>query len=269
MQHIAVPHGTIGVLAQGKGVPVLFVHGFPLNHSMWRSQIEAFGGSFRVIAPDLRGFGESKMTAPTATSKLTMEACADDLHAVLPAVLVDQPVVFCGLSMGGYVAWQFFRKYRARVKALILCDTRAIADTPEAAAGRLKLAEQVLTLVTQVAAEGMLPRLVSPKTAESHPEIVSELRAMILGNSPLAIAATLRGMAERPDCTPLLASIDVPTLLICGKEDQISPVAEMRGISQAIRGSQFVEVPNAGHMSPMENPDAVNQAINQFLQTVG
>jgi len=269
MQHIAVPNGTIGVLAQGKGVPILFVHGFPLNHSMWQSQIDAFGQTCRAVAPDLRGFGESNMTAATATSKLTMEAFADDLHAILQAINVDRPVIFCGLSMGGYVAWQFLRKFRAQVKALILCDTRAAGDTPEAAAGRLKLAEQVLTLGPSAAADAMLSRLVSPKIAESRPEIVSELRAMILGNSPAAIAATLRGMAERPDCTPMLASVDVPTLLICGEDDKITPAAEMRTVAHAIRGSQFVEIPNAGHMSPMENSNAVNTAINQFLKAVG
>jgi pimeloyl-ACP methyl ester carboxylesterase len=265
MQHITVTNGTIGVLAQGKGAPILFVHGFPLTHAMWQSQIDAFGRSYRVIAPDLRGFGESKVTAGT----VTMEAFADDMHGLLHAVFVDQPIVLCGLSMGGYVAWQFFRKYRAQLKALILCDTRAAGDTPAAAAGRLKLAEEILIHGPQAALDAMLPRLFSPGTAERHPERVSDVRSMILRNDPAGLAAALRGMAERPDCTEMLSQIDVPTLLICGQDDQITPATEMRGISQAIRGAQFVEIPDAGHMAPLENPDAVNAAINRFLKEQG
>jgi pimeloyl-ACP methyl ester carboxylesterase len=265
MQHVAVSNGTIGVLAQGKGPPILFVHGFPLSHAMWQSQIDVFGRDHRVIAPDLRGFGESNSTSGT----VTMEAFADDLHGVLHGVFVDQPIVLCGLSMGGYVAWQFFRKYRAQLKALILCDTRAAGDTPAAVAGRQKLAEEILTHGSQAALDAMLPRLFAPKTADRHPERVSDVRSMILRNAPAGLAAALHGMAERPDCTQMLSQIDVPTLLICGQDDQITPVAEMRGIAEGIRGAQFVEIPDAGHMAPLENPEAVNAAINQFLQEVG
>jgi 3-oxoadipate enol-lactonase len=266
MQQIAVPNGTIGVFAQGRGVPILFVHGFPLGHDMWRSQTEAFGKSYRVIAPDLRGFGQSKLIGATAATTLTMEAFADDLHVLLHAVFVDRPVVLCGLSMGGYVAWHFFRKYRDQLKGLILCDTRATADSPEQAAGRHKLAEQVLTLGTHAAVDAMLPRLVSPKTAEQQPGVVSDLRKMILRNGSVSIAAALRGLAERPDCTQMLPSIDVPTLVLCGHDDAISPVAEMKTMAQAIPGAQFVEIPDAGHMAPMENPKVVNASIDRFLK---
>ncbi len=113
MQHVSVPNGTIGVLAQGKGTPILFVHGFPLTHSMWHSQVKAFAPTHRVIAPDLRGFGESGLPAGNGVGTLTMEALADDLHGLLHAVFVDGPVVLCGLSMGGYIAWQFFQQVPA------------------------------------------------------------------------------------------------------------------------------------------------------------
>jgi|HubBroStandDraft_6_1064221.scaffolds.fasta_scaffold154628_3 3-oxoadipate enol-lactonase len=268
MQQIAVPNGTIGVFAQGRGEPILFVHGFPLTHGMWRSQIDAFGKSYRVIAPDLRGFGESKLTGATASTTLTMEAFADDLHVLLHAVFVDRPVVLCGLSMGGYIAWQFLAKYRDQLKALILCDTRATGDSSEQAAGRHKLAEQVLTLGSNAAVDVMLPRLVSAKTAEQQPGVVSDLRTMILRNSSVSIAATLRGLADRPDCTQMLPSIDVPTLVLCGQDDQITPMSEMKTMAQAIPGAQFVEVPAAGHMSPMENPKVVNAAIDRFLKSI-
>jgi 3-oxoadipate enol-lactonase len=268
MHQIAVPNGTLGVFAQGRGEPVLFVHGFPLNHEMWRNQTVAFAKNYRVIAPDLRGFGDSKLNGGAPTSALTMEAFADDLHVLLHAVFVDRPVVLCGLSMGGYVAWQFFRKYRDQLKALILCDTKATADAPEQAAGRHKLAEQVLTLGPHAAVDAMLPRLVSAQTAERQPGVVSDLRKMILRNSSVSIAAALRGLAERADCTQMLPTIDVPTLVLCGQDDQISPPAEMKAMAQAIPGAKFVEIPDAGHMAPMENPDVVNATIDRFLKTL-
>ncbi len=265
MQHVAVSNGMISVLAQGKGPVLVFVHGFPFNHSMWDAQVSAFAGAYRVIVPDLRGFGESTVT-PTL---VTMEDFADDIHGLLHAAFVNGPVIFCGLSMGGYVAWQFFRKYRSQVKALILCDTRAAADSPEAAANRRTLAQAVLSQGAQAAADGMLPRLLSPRTAEQRPELIAEMRSMILRNKPAGIAAALEGLAQRPDCTALLPKIDVPTLLICGQDDQITPSAEMRQMADSIPGAQFVEIPGAGHMAPLENADAVNAAVRRFLASLG
>jgi 3-oxoadipate enol-lactonase len=261
MQHVAVSNGMLNVYAQGKGTPLLFVHGFPLNHAMWQPQTDAFSKKNRVIVPDLRGFGESTVT----TGTVTMEEFADDLHGVLHGVWVDKPVVFCGLSMGGYVAWQFFRKYRPQLRALILCDTRATADTPEAAAGRHKLAETVLATGSEAAVDAMLPKVMSPKTVERWPDLVANVRSMMIRNKPTGIAAAALGMAQRPDCTELLSQIDVPTLLICGQDDQVTPPAEMQRMAEAIPGAQFVQIPNAGHLAPLENPDAVNGAINRFL----
>src|SRR5579862_8810497 len=165
MQHVAVSNAMLNVYAQGKGTPLLFVHGFPLTHAMWHFQMDAFTKKYRVIVPDLRGFGESTVT----TGTVSMEDLADDLHGVLHGVWVDKPVVFCGLSMGGYVAWQFFRKYRAQLRALILCDTRAAADTPEGAAGRHKLAETVMADGAQAVYDAVVPKLLSPKTVERWP----------------------------------------------------------------------------------------------------
>jgi pimeloyl-ACP methyl ester carboxylesterase len=260
MQHVAVTNGTLNVYAQGKGLPLLFVHGFPLNHSMWQPQIDAFTKKNRVIVPDLRGFGKSTVTAGT----VTMEDMADDLHGILHAAMVDRPVVYCGLSMGGYIAWQFFRKYRAQLAALILCDTRATPDTPDAAAGRHKLAETVMTQGAS-AAETLLPKLMSAKTTERWPDLVANVRSQMVRNKPAGIAAALRGMAERPDCSEILGQIDVPTLVICGQDDQVTPPAEMQQMTVAIPHAQFVQIPNAGHLAPLENPDAVNGAINRFL----
>jgi pimeloyl-ACP methyl ester carboxylesterase len=264
MQHIAVSNGTISVLAKGKGVPILFVHGFPFNHAMWQAQADAFAATHRVIVPDLRGFGESTVMPGT----VTMEQFADDLHTLLHAANLSGPIIFCGLSMGGYIGWQFFRKYRSQLKALILCDTRAVADSPDAAAGRFKLADGVTENGAQAVVDSMLPRLFSSQTKAHRPQIIDQAEAMILRNKPAGIAAGLRGLAERPDCSDLLPKIDVPTLLICGADDSIATPAEMRGIADAIPSARFAEIPKAGHMSPMENPDAFDAAIREFLASL-
>lgn len=252
---------------EGSGSPVLLVHGFPLNHAMWRLQIEELSREYRVIAPDLRGFGKSRLPdGPLAAESVTMEQFADDLALLLDGLGVREPVTFCGLSMGGYIAWQFWRRHVNRLRTLILCDTRAVADTPEAANGRLETAKKVLTEGPEVVSRAMLGKLTAATTADPQPAIVEELRAMIAGTSPAGIAAALRGMAVRPDATGWLSSIRLPALVFCGVDDAISPAAEMRSIAAAIPAARFAEIPQAGHMSPLENPQAVNAEILAFLK---
>jgi 3-oxoadipate enol-lactonase len=252
----------LNVAERGGGTPLLLVHGYPLDHSMWRGQIEGLADVCRVIAPDLRGFGASSVTPGT----VTMQQFADDLVGLLDALKIKEPVVFCGLSMGGYVAWQFALRHRSRLAKLILCDTRAVADTPDAAAGRRKTAKEVLTKGAAVAAEAMLPKLFAPATSAQQPQVVEATRQVILRTSPEGIAAALRGMAERPDVTSLLTQIDVPSVLICGQHDEISPPAEMRQIAAQLPRARFVEIPDAGHLAPLEQPAAVNAAIREFLK---
>jgi pimeloyl-ACP methyl ester carboxylesterase len=252
------------VVEHGRGMPVLLLHGFPLDHTMWDAQVEALGRQWRAIAPDLRGFGASQVSPGT----VTMEQMADDLAALLDALGVTESVVLVGLSMGGYVAFQFWRKYASRLRALVLCDTRSIADSPAAAQGRQALAERVVKEGTQVAAEAMLPKLVGPLALENDPQVVDSLRRTILANPPEGVAAALRGMAARPDVTADLATIAMPTLIIVGQQDAISTVDEMRGVAKAIAGAEFVVIPRAGHMTPVENPAAFNEAIEQFLTRV-
>ena len=252
------------VVRRGEGMPVLLVHGFPLDHSMWRGQIELLSGRYQVIAPDLRGFGGSPAEGETAT----MEQMADDLDALLGALGVDEPVVFCGLSMGGYVGFQFWRKYRERVRGLALCDTRALPDSPEAAAGRLKLAETVLRDGTGFLAEAMLPKLFAPATIEREKDMVESQRQSILAASPAGVAAASRGMAARPSAVDYLPRISLPTLVVVGSDDAISTPDEMRSIAAAIPGSELVVIPNSGHMTPLENPAAFNTAIERFLRRV-
>jgi pimeloyl-ACP methyl ester carboxylesterase len=252
------------VVRRGVGLPLLLVHGFPLEHSMWHTQIELLSSRWQVIAPDLRGFGGSQVIAGTAT----MEHMAGDLDTMLDALEIEEPVVFCGLSMGGYVGFQFWRKHRARLRALVLCDTRAIADTPEGAAGRLKLAETVLREGTGPLAEAMLPKLFAPATIERENEMVESQRKKIQAASREGVAAALRGMAARPSAVEYLPQISLPTLVVVGSDDAISTPDEMRGIAAAIPGSEFVVIPHSGHMTPLENPAAFDTAIERFLARV-
>jgi pimeloyl-ACP methyl ester carboxylesterase len=244
--------------------PILFVHGFPLDHTMWQSQFDAFSPNFRVIAPDLRGFGKSTVT----DGVVSMRQMADDLAALLDVLAIRRPVVLCGLSMGGYVAFEFLRTYGPRVRALILCDTRSAADTPEAAANRHKTAEVALSHGASPVAEGMLPKLIAPASLAGQPRVVESLKRMMRTTDPRAMAAALRGMAARADSTPLLTSIRVPTLVLVGQHDAISSLAEMRQMAARIPNARCVVIPDAGHMSPMENPSAVNAAIREFLDAV-
>ena len=261
MRQIPVNGATLNVFERGAGATVVFIHGFPLNHAMWASQLDALAGNNRLIAPDLRGFGRSTVTEGT----VSMEKFADDLATMLDAMAVRQPVCLCGLSMGGYIAMAFLRKYRQRVRSLILCDTRSVADTPEAAAGRRQLADKVSVEGSAIVADAMTPKLLHPRTPADRPALAQAVRDMILGCDPRGIAAALRGMAERPDSTELLQTIDVRTLVLVGQEDAISPVDEMRKLAAAIPGAEFKIVPDAGHMAPMENSALVNDAIAAFL----
>lgn len=253
----------MAVAERGQDGPVLLlVHGFPLTHAMWQPQIDYFATKCRVIAPDLRGFGKTGPAAGAAS----MEQMADDLAALLDALQVTEPVVFCGLSMGGYIGWEFWRKHRDRLAALIQCDTRAVADTVEVAKGRRLLASRVLANGSSVAAEAMVPKLFGPQAQEEQAHLLAAIRTTIESNPPEGIAAALEGLATRRDSRPLLPQIDVPTLVLVGKHDEISTVAEMKEIADGIPGAEFVEIPHAGHLTSLENPEAVNSAIESFLQ---
>jgi len=258
-------HGIrLAYVDEGSGPPVVLVHGFPLDHAMWDAQVDVLKGQCRVIVPDLRGFGQSDVTEGT----VTMEQFADDVAGLLDALGVREPVVLAGLSMGGYVAFQFFRRHRGRLRALVLCDTRAGADTPQAAAARRETAEKVLREGPGSLVENMPAKLFAAATLKDRPGVAESLRRVIASTDPRGIAAASLGMAQRPDVTAMLPEVDCPTLVVVGREDAISPPEEMRQLAAAIPGARLVEVPEAGHMSPMENPAAVNAALREFLASL-
>lgn len=264
MKTVPIPDGGLATIDRGDGMPVLLVHGFPLDHTMWDRQIEALARNYRVIAPDLRGFGRSS----AGGEMTTMEQFADDLAAILDALNVEVPVVLCGLSMGGYIAFQFWRRHSARLRALALCDTRAIADTAEGAAARLTMAERVLRDGPGFVADMMLPKLFTVESRTPERDYLESTRRVILSTDPRGIAAAARGMAQRPDFTGRLGHISVPTLVLVGSEDALSAPEEMRAIAAAIPGSRFIEIAGAGHMSPLEKPDEVTEALAEFLNAV-
>jgi len=266
MKKVKLPCTELACVDRGAGMPVLLVHGFPLDHTMWNPQIEALAEQWRVIAPDLRGFGQSSLGSVEPERGMTMEQYAEDLAKLLDALAVEKPIVLVGFSMGGYIAWQFMRKYAHRVRALVVCDSKAVPDTEEARAGRLKMAENVGEWGAARVAEMMGPRLLAARTLETRPEVAAAVRQVIERTSVAAIAAAQRGMASRPDVTSLFPTIQVPTLVMVGAEDAISPPDEMRLIADVVPGAQFVKIAAAGHMTTLENPLAVNEALLRFLE---
>ncbi len=261
MPTIKLPGVDLALADHGAGRPVVLIHGFPMDHSIWVHQVQALAPHYRVIAPDLRSAGCSSVTP----GKVTVEQWADDLAAMLDALKINEPIVLGGLSMGGYVAFRFFQAHRSRLAGLILCDTKAAADTPQAAAGRLELAGRLEREGNRFLADTMPPRLLAPATLDGKPEVVEHLRQIILAGDPVGYAATSRGLAERPNFTPLLPQIDCPALLLVGRQDAISTAAEMNAMARTIPAARIVEIPNAGHVTPLEAPAEVTAAIEQFL----
>jgi len=262
VKHVHVGNTKLAVFTGGhQGYPLLLVHGFPLDHTIWRPQIDFFTDHCRVIAPDLRGFGASDVTP----GLVSMEQMADDLYGLLAALEVHEKVIFCGLSMGGYIGWQFWKKYKHKVLAMIVCDTRAVADTSEAAAGRRKMAADVLTEGAVAASRVMMPRMFAPDTYQAKPDLVKQVQQMMERQKPSGIAAAAQGLAAREDVRDLLPTIDVPTLVVVGQHDIISTVDEMRHIADAIPDAVWVDVPQAGHLANVENPAVVNEAIAEFI----
>jgi pimeloyl-ACP methyl ester carboxylesterase len=244
----------------GRGPAVLWFHAFPLGLFMWDGQAEALADTHQVIRFDARGFGAS----PSGGALLTMERIADDGAALLDHLGVSQAVVG-GCSMGGYAAFAFVRRHADRLKGLVLQDTKAGADNEEARKGRATLAEKVLREGAGVAADAFLPRLLGETTQKERPELVARIRERILAASPRGIADALAGLAARADSSPTLREIRVPTLVVCGAEDVITPVAESEAMHKAVPGSRLELIPKAGHLSNLEAPAAYNAALRSFL----
>ena len=253
----------IGYDDAGTGKAVVLLHGHPLNRSMWSAQTEALQANYRIVCPDLRGYGETAAVSDVST----MSEMAQDVAALLDFLKLET-VILGGLSMGGYAALEFYNLFPTRVSALVLADTKAASDTEVARQKRFETAGKIEKEGIEPLAEEMLPKILAPATRSSKPEIAGRVRQMMLATNPTGAAAALRGMAERSDHTKLLAKICVPTLVIVGEADELTPPAEAEKMNRAIKDSRLVKISNAGHLSPLENGAEFNSALLNFLSEI-
>ncbi len=240
---------------------LLFIHGFPLDSTLWRPQMQDLGRTHRVLAPDLRGFGANAGDLPEA---MTMELYANDLKDLLDHERVED-VVLVGLSMGGYIAMSFLDQWPGMVRGLVLANTRAGADDKEGVKARMEMARNAHDKGMAVIAKGMVPKLLSDRSLSSGTKLASEVEAMIARQRPMATAAAARGMAQRPDRSTWLRNVKVPTLVLTGEQDKLMPLATSQAMADAIRGATLVVLRGAGHLSNLERPDLFNQHLAHFM----
>lgn len=248
---------------QGDGPAMVLLHPFPADHEFWLPVAETLSTRYRLILPDLRGHGESTVGEGPAT----MAKHAADIARVMDDADIGRAPLI-GVSIGGYMLFEFWRKYRSRVAALGLCNTKAPADNAEARAGRRQAANDVLEHGTEKFLESMIPRVFAKTTRETRPDLVDGALSMMRQMSPEDIAEVQRGMAERPDSVDTLKTIDVPTLLVTGDEDILTGINEAQLMHQHIKGSQLRVIPKAGHYSPWEQPEEAGRIIRQFLDSI-
>lgn len=263
MNRIRSGDAEIAYSVMGDGPPVVLLHPFPANHELMVPAAQPLASRYRVILPDLRGHGESEAGEGPAT----MEKHASDVARILDDADVGR-AVFAGVSIGGYILFEFWRRYRGRVAGLALADTRAQADSGEGRASRFKSAEEVMERGTEVFVDGMVPKLFGKTTLATRPDLVDPARRMMLKMSPSDIAQVQRGMAERPDSTTTLRTINVPTLIVIGEEDTLTTVADGEFMRQHIAGSQFQVIAKAGHYAVWEQASEIGKTLRQFVDSL-
>jgi 3-oxoadipate enol-lactonase len=258
--HTQVNGITLAYTDRGSGLPIVFFHAFPLNRTMWAEQEKAFSSQFRVVTIDLRGHGESD--APLW--RYTLDQAADDVIGLLDHLSIRE-AVFVGLSMGGYILFALYRKYADRIKGLVFADTRAQADTAEGKQARFQMAQTAYQKGPSAIADIMIPKLLSPATVQTKPELVRHVRAMIEGNQISGIAGDLMAMAERPDSITLLKHITCPTQIIVGELDLPTPPSDAKLMADRIPNARLTIIPAAAHLSNLEKPDIFNNTVREFV----
>lgn len=258
MRHVDVNGTTLAVRDEGSGEPIVFIHGYPLDHTLWLDQVAGLSGTHRCLAPDLRGYGDS---APATDSSLTMELFAEDLAALVDTLELG-PVHLVGLSMGGYAALAFWEATPHLVKTLTLAATRAGADGDEARAKRDDSIANVLSRGRTTLAAGMVDALLGPDRSD---DAVARLRSMIEGTRYETIVGSLRGMRDRKDREGLLEGISVPTLVIAGADDTVIPASQTDMLADRIPGASLVTIEGSGHLAPIEQPEAFTEALRAFV----
>ncbi len=248
----------------GDGPAVVLLHAFPLARTMWRPQVEALQGEYRVITPDLRGFGGSRGFADAPS----VETMADDVAGLLDELKVPGPVVLGGLSMGGYVALAFARRHPARLRGLVLADTKADPDDAEGRANRDRLIAFAQNNTARAVIDQMLPKLLGADTTARRPEVVEEVRAIASRQTVAGIVGALKGLRDRPDANPDLGAVAVPTLVLVGRDDTLTPPAKSEEMAARIPNARLVVLDGAGHLSNLEQPERFNAALRSFLQSL-
>ena len=247
-----------------EGTPVVMIHAFPFSHSMWLPQVEVLNERFRVITYDVRGLGKSAQ----GTGELTIDLRGDDLFGLLDALGIERAVVV-GLSMGGYIALRAHERAPERFLALVLCDTKSAADDEAAREGRSKAIALIESEGLAVFAEDFVERVFAPQTFTARAQVVEHHRGVIESHDPRGVIGALRALASRPDTTRSLATIAVPTLLLFGEEDALTPPALGREMEARIAGSEMALIPMAAHLSNLDNPEAFNERLSEFLERIG
>jgi 3-oxoadipate enol-lactonase len=257
-------HGVnLAVEVRGEGPAILFIHGYPLDRSIWSPQVEALEG-FRRIAPDLRGMGQSD--APDLGYGMAIYAA--DLAALLDALGIDE-VILCGHSMGGYIAFEFLRNWCSRVRGLILVDTRAEADSAEGRRARDAAAATARERGASAVAEAMLPKMLAPSTIAESPEVTARVRALMAGTPVAGIVGALAAMRDRSGSESLLPTLEIRTLVIVGEKDSVTPPDRASAMAQAIPHARLAIIPGAGHLPSLEQPTATSEAMRDFLASIG
>ncbi len=258
-----VQGSLIGFDEAGHGRPLVLVHGYPFDRNMWEHQLSGLSDVAHVIALDLWGFGES---APV--EQASIGTYADQVRGLLDGRGITEPVVIGGLSMGGYIVFEFFRRYRDRVAGVILANTKSGPDSQEGKAGRDKSAALARENGAGAISAQMLPKMLAPKTYQTNPQLVEQVGQMMTRQTVEGIVAALMAMRDRPDSTPTLAEIRQPSVVIAGADDQLFPQSEFQNMAKALRDGKLVTLPDAGHVSNMEKPNLFNDAVRELLKRV-
>jgi 3-oxoadipate enol-lactonase len=251
---------TLWYQEQGSGPAVVLLHGFPLDSRIWDQQRDSLSDRWRIITPDLRGFGQSRSADP-----FTLQSLADDIHALL-ADIVALPCVLGGLSMGGYIALEYVKKHPTDLRGLMLIDTRAEADSASGRESRDKMIETVRASGSSAVAQQMLPKMLAPDQPQRRPALATQVLSIMEACPPLTVEHALTAMRDRADHTEDLASIPVPALILVGEQDSITPPSVAQAMHERMARSDLQIISGAGHMSPMEQPTQVNRAIRRFLE---
>ena len=249
---------------QGNGPPLVLLHGFPLSRKMWKTQVEEWSRDFRVIAPDFRGFGGSALAA-----EFSMTGCAEDVHELLASLGIQDGVVLLGLSMGGYISFEFVRRYQGMLRGLILVATQPAADSDTSRQARYETAEFVRREGSSALAERLIPRFLGKTTLATTTDVAEVVRSLIQSNAREAIAQACYGLAARRDSTPLLPNIKIPTLIVAGSEDALISPTQAETMQREIPHSKLSVVEQCGHMVNLEQPHELNQIVTSFLEELG